>query len=159
MEKYIALAKHLGLEILEFEGSTFLGTSIEDFNEVSGSNYKDVEEIDSDNEIFIDWLYKNATLIQDEIINTYGEVFEYVSQEYLVVTDEEADDLWEEDLDHYLEECIYPELKGNLKNYFDDEAWKSDARQDGRAHILNRYDGSEDSEEVEGTIYYIYRQN
>lgn len=159
MEKYIALAKHLGWEILEFNGDTYIGVTLEEFNEESGANYTNTEEIDPDNAVFIDWLNANATLIQEEITNTYDEVFKCGSREYLVVTDEEADNLWEEDLDHYLEECVYAELQENLKNYFDDEAWKSDARQDGRAYSLNRYDGSEYSEEVEGTIYYIYRQN
>lgn len=86
-------------------------------------------------------------------------IFEYESEEYLVVTDDEADDLWEAELDHYLEEIIYPELSGNLAQYFDDEKWKHDARFDGRGHALNRYDASEDSEDIDGVEYFIYRQN
>jgi len=87
-------------------------------------------------------------------------ILEYYNEEYLVVTDDEADDLWEQDLDSYLEDCIYPELTGNLKNYFDDEAWKSDARLDGRGHSLNRYDGSEYEIDLEGEeTLYIYRVN
>src|SRR6187402_519610 len=87
-------------------------------------------------------------------------IFEYYGNEYLVVTNDEADELWEADLDNYLEEIIYPELEGNLKNYFDDEAWKNDARYDGRAHTLARYDGDENYIDLEGeeTIY-IYRVN
>ena len=91
--------------------------------------------------------------------------FEYGSEEYLVVTDEEADELWEQDLDNYLEECIYPLLPDNMVNYFDDEKWKRDARYDGRGHSLNRYDGAEYIEEVkakDGEVietYYIFRQN
>jgi hypothetical protein len=81
--------------------------------------------------------------------------FEYGSSEYLVVNDDEADELWEQDLDNYLEEIIYPELEGNLKNYFNDEAWKSDARYDGRAHSLARYDGNE----YEQDGFYIYQTN
>lgn len=91
-----------------------------------------------------------------EITQGYNENnFEYGSKEYLVCTDEEADDLWEESLDNYLEECIYPELSGNLSNYFDEESWKRDARYDGRGHSLSSYDGNE--EEVDG--FYIYRIN
>ena len=92
--------------------------------------------------------------------STYDEnIFEYGSEEYLVVTDEEADELWGQELDNYLEECIYPELTGNLASYFDDEAWKRDARYDGRGHSLGRYDGHENEETVKDETYYIYRVN
>lgn len=77
--------------------------------------------------------------------------------EYLVVTDDEADALWDEDLDNYIDECL--EIPGHLKNYFDREAWKRDARVEGRAHSLNRYDGREDSVDVDGERFYIYRQH
>lgn len=92
---------------------------------------------------------------ESEIIHLYDNTFEAESAEYLVVTDEEADELWEESLDNYLKECIYPELLGTLKNYFDDEKWKNDARYDGRGHCLSTYDGCEDQEGE----YYIYRLN
>lgn len=83
-------------------------------------------------------------------VSSYDDnVIEYGSEEYLVVTDDEADELWEQDLDNYLEECIYPELPDNMRNYFDEDKWKNDARYDGRAHSLSRYDGNED----EITVY------
>jgi hypothetical protein len=80
-------------------------------------------------------------------------------QEYLVVTDDEGDEYWNEDLENYIDECILPELPEQYHNYFDSESWKADARYDGRGHSLNRYDGTEYEEEVEGETYYIYRQN
>lgn len=89
----------------------------------------------------------------DENYLTYGK------RQYIVVTDSEADRLWEEDLDNYLEECVYPELPENMRNYFDDEKWKHDARMDGRAHNLGRYDGNEYEVKVNDEWYYIYRQN
>ena len=98
--------------------------------------------------------------------SSYDEnIFEYESEEYLVVTDEEAYELWEQYLDNYLEECVYPELPDNMINYFDDEAWKRDARYDGRGHSLNRYDGTEEEitlrDKYDDVIetYYIYRVN
>ena len=78
--------------------------------------------------------------------------------DYLCGTDDEMDVLWDEDLDNYLEECVYPELPDNMRNYFDDDAWKRDAKMDGRAHSLNRYDGDELSESINGTWFYAYRQ-
>ena len=39
---------------------------------------------------------------------------------------------WDEDLDDYIDHCL--EIPDHLKNYFDREAWKIDAEQDGRGH-------------------------
>lgn len=84
--------------------------------------------------------------IEDVNISSYNDnVVEYGNQEYLVVTDDEADELWDQDLENYIDECILPDLDDRYKNYFDRESWKSDARYDGRAHSLNRYDGREDT--------------
>jgi hypothetical protein len=107
------------------------------------------------------YLEEDADSIQ---VSSYDEnLFEIGTREFLVVTDEEADELWEADLQNYLDECIYPELPKSMRFYFDDEAWKRDARYDGRGHSLNRYDGNEDEitiETEEGDYtFYIYRQN
>jgi len=93
-------------------------------------------------------------------VSSYDDnVFEYGKQEYLVVTDEEANKLWDEDLDYYIDECILPELPESARQYFDDEKWKQDARYDGRGHSLSRYDGNEDEIKINGIVYFIYRQN
>lgn len=78
--------------------------------------------------------------------------------EYLAGTDSEMDDFWDDALDCYLEECIYPDLPKGMEYYFDDEKWKRDARQDGRGHSLNRYDGGEEDMNINGVWYYAYRQ-
>lgn len=67
----------------------------------------------------------------------------------LVLTDNEADNRWDEELDSYLEDCVYPDLPNNLKYYFDDEKWKNDARMDGRGHAIARYDGEENQYKIE----------
>ncbi len=81
--------------------------------------------------------------------------------EYLVLTDEEADEMWDEQLDSYLDECVLPELPETARRYFDRDAWKRDARHDGRGHSLSSYDGNEDEvyDEEDDTTYYIYRTN
>jgi hypothetical protein len=94
-----------------------------------------------------------------EIETDNGTNYEYGSQEFLVLTDEEADEEWERQLDNYLDECIYPELPDNIRNYFDDEKWKDDARFDGRGHSISSYDGEENEQKINGTDYYIYRLN
>lgn len=90
---------------------------------------------------------------------TEVEAYEEYSSDYLVLTDEEADERWDESMDIYIEECILPELPKNLRYYFDSEKWKKDASFDGRGHYLASYDGEEHEEEVNGTTYYIYRIN
>ena len=93
--------------------------------------------------------------------STYNEnIIEYYNEEYEVLTDEEADDRWEEELQYYIDECIMPEIKDEtLRRYFDEEAWKRDARFDGRGHAISRYNGCEYEEKINDTWYYIYRQN
>ena len=72
--------------------------------------------------------------------------------EYLVYTDSEADDA----LDSYLETLMDDCVPGADSPYFDREAWKRDARIDGRGHSLSSYDGEE--LELEGG-YFAYRTN
>ena len=79
-------------------------------------------------------------------------------QRYLVVTDSEADQLWDEDLENYIDDCILPEVPESARNYFDRDKWKSDTQVDGRGHSLGRYDGCENEEEVDSITYYIYRE-
>ena len=83
------------------------------------------------------------------------ESIEIDGAEYLVLTEDEANERWDEALDQYLEECIYPELQGSLATYFDSEAWKRDARFDGRGHCLASYDG----EEHDSDGFVIFRIN
>ena len=106
-------------------------------------------------------LAKNLQVDYEDIdISKYDEnVFTYHKQEYLVVTDDEADELWEQELDNYIDEYILSELPEQYHFYFDSEKWKDDAKMDGRGHSLNRYDGNEDYETINDVDYYIYRQN
>ena len=85
--------------------------------------------------------------------------FEADGGEYMVLTDDEADQLWDESLDSYIDECILPEMPEHLAGYFDYEKWKRDARMDGRGHCLNHYDSGEDEIEIDGEYFYIYRIN
>ena len=93
-------------------------------------------------------------------VSSYDDcVFEYGSKEYLVCTDSEADEKWEEYLDNYIDECVLPEISEPYRNYFNDKSFKDDCRKDGREHSLARYDGYEAKQKVLGVYYYIYRQN
>lgn len=76
--------------------------------------------------------------------------------DYMVLTDDEADEKWDESLENYIDECL--EIPESMVRYFDREAWKYDARIDGRGHSLSGYDGEENEEKINGTTYFLYRQ-
>ena len=79
------------------------------------------------------------------------------SMEWLVLTDSEADKAQDESFDSYIEECL--EIPDIVRRYFDDEAWKRDARLDGRGHCLASYDGDEQEYVTGSDTYFLYRTN
>lgn len=82
------------------------------------------------------------------------------STEYLIVTDSQADVLWEREIDNYFDACVLPEIPEHLQVYMDEERWKEDAYVNGgRGQSLSHYDGVEYLTDVNGKIYYIYRQH
>lgn len=96
---------------------------------------------------------------EDLKVSPYNDnLFEYCNEEYEVLTDEEANERWDEELDNYLEEYIYAELPEDVRCYFDYEEWKRDERFEGRGHSLAHYDGEENTETIDGETFYIYRQ-
>lgn len=79
--------------------------------------------------------------------------------EYIAGDNAEMDVEWEKDLENVLDDCILPEAKlGQYERYFDREQWIEDAKQDGRGHSLNRWDGSEEEAKINETYYYAYQQ-
>lgn len=78
-------------------------------------------------------------------------------REYLVLTDDEADEMWDERLENYIDDCM--EIPESLKYYFDRDKWKRDARIDGRGPALSSYNGDEYDIDTEEGTFYIYRQN
>lgn len=91
---------------------------------------------------------------RDETCLSYGR------EEYLVLTEQEADDKAREYLASYVDDCILTEIPENLRSYFDDERWIADVlRYDGRGPQLASYDGEENEHFFLGDWYYIYRTN
>ena len=106
------------------------------------------------------FLNLNEEEAQELQVSSYNDnIIKYYSEEYEILTDEEADERWEEELQYYIDEYILSEIPKFCQRYFDEEAWKRDARFDGRGHSISHYDGCENEEKVNGTWYYIYRQN
>ena len=90
----------------------------------------------------------------------YSEAVDLVdSEEYWVLTDDEADDKAELEAQYYLEDAL-SQIPHHLQQYFDDDKYISDYMSDGRGYLLNIYDGSEDSITLDnGSVFYIYRRN
>ncbi len=76
---------------------------------------------------------------------------------WLVGTDSELDDIWEENLRRLIDEVL--EIPDHVRSYFDEDRWVSDAKTDGRAHTLARHDGCEWSEDIGDTTYFLYKQS
>ena len=107
-------------------------------------------------------LAQHFNVAVSEISETQQDVFECESEpgEYLILTDDEANTAWDEELDYYIDDCILPELPEAYRSYFDSESWKRDAKiSDGRGHALSSYDAKEYEEKADGVWYYIYRVN
>jgi len=126
-----------------------------DKSEIQWENIEDEKIIALGQHLELTPLEANEDISQDSHDDC---LYSYSGQDYLVCTDAEADDKWDNDLENYIDECILPEIPAAYRNYFDNEAWKTDARQDGRGHSLSSYNEEEYEQKVNDTLYFIYRQ-
>ena len=90
----------------------------------------------------------------------YSEAVDLIdSEDYWVLTDDEADEKAEQEAHYYAEEA-QQEIPHHLQQYFDIDKYIDDYISDGRGQLLNYYDGSEDSITLDnGSVFYIYRRN
>lgn len=89
-------------------------------------------------------------------------VYEAEGGEYLVLTDEEADEMFDEYMNSFIDEVILSELPEQYRYYFDEEKFKQDVKiSDGRGPSLASYDGEENEVNMAGLgeWFYIYRTN
>jgi len=109
--------------------------------------------------IKIEALAKSLNVEKSKIKKGYRkDTFLYEKEEYLVLEDNEAETLYEEYLNNYIDDCL--EIPDDIRIYFDDEKWKREARINGnREGALASYDGYEDSETIDGIELFIYRIN
>ena len=81
------------------------------------------------------------------------------SEEYWVLTDDEANEKAELEA-HYRAEEAQQEIPNHLQQYFDIDKYISDYIADNRGVLLDIYNGSEDSITLDnGSVFYIYRRN
>ena len=90
----------------------------------------------------------------------YSEAVDLVdSEEYWVLTDDEADEKAEQYAYESAEEA-QQEIPHHLQRYFNMELFISDYISNSRGKLLNLYNGSEDSITLDnGSVFYIYRRN
>lgn len=125
-----------------------------------------IKLIENENLKYDTWLYivciKEFDLTLDDLHQIKYDELDYLATiqgvDYLIGDDDDMNLSWDKELNYYIDECILPEMPERYHVYFDDKAFKDDCRCDGRAHSLNRYDGSESEQDALGITYYIYQQ-
>lgn len=187
---FLTTSQEKAAALLQFNGDNFfiIETEQEAFifegkeEEARSEFLKDIEGTEeSDIDVnFLIYCQNNLTEVEEYDENNYN-------NDYLVLTDEEADEkakedikdsLWafnasfianQIDLDEEVIQAIHDNGKCesnndtiyNLINKLGDfDNFCSEAiSSDGRGHFMSSYDGNENEETVNGTTYYIYRQN
>lgn len=113
----------------------------------------------------IDWLNGfTKDLHEDELKDIAlmmhtGEVHEDLSTDnYKVLTDDEAEDTIKQYAQNYYNDVIEPEIPLYLKSYFNKDAWIEDYIADTyRSDVLSN-DGREHEYQLLGQTFYIYKQ-
>lgn len=83
--------------------------------------------------------------------------FEAEGNEWLVMTETEADDAARESIRSFIDDCL--DIPENIRPYFDEDRYIDDVLlADGRGHVLNSWDGSENEESGIDETFFIYRR-
>ena len=139
LEKALALKQHLGEEYFVLNGTIFEGTEEEARKDFEGGDEED----------FFEYCFANLTEVEE-----YSDLND---NDYLVLTNEEADERLDEYVDYYCTEEIN-QIPSDLQRYFDEDSYKDDVKNDmSRGEAIASYDSYENEEEVNGATYYIYR--
>ena len=163
--------------IIETEEEAFIFEGIEEEARIEFlEDIEGTEEADIDANFLI-YCQNNLTEVEEYDENDYN-------KDYLVLTDEEADDKAKEYIldsvwaftpsflssETGIDIEVFEAIQGNgrcesnndaiLSMIKDENGFVEEAiRSDGRGHFISSYDGHENEEVVNDTTYYIYRQN
>lgn len=165
--------QHLELPYFQVNGVYFQGDEVGAKNE----SQQWFEKMDKpfNNDDFEEWCNENCLLVEED--------YEYIDDNYLVLTKEEADEAAKE----YIEESVWAfnaeficgygsKLIPMVKAYQEkecegandailelitdlDDFTRRAIKADGRGHFMNSYDGREHEVNIDGTYYYVYRMN
>lgn len=103
---------------------------------------------------------ERAVILAEYLSEDFATALSYVEDEdYLVLTDDGAENRWEDEIYNYIEECVLPEIPHKYQDYFDKDKFVDDCRGDSRGHSLAKYDGYENYHNFNDCTYYIYRIN
>lgn len=157
-EKLLALSKHLGIPYMESEymdDSYHFGVTDQDYD-----NYVSTLEEDEEQKEPSEWAEEQSNYIDFESeVEIIGDLYEYEGAEYLIYTDSEADQAFEDSIESYIDDCVIPEIPKSYRQYFDRKSFTRDCEYYGRGHTLSPYDGCENEATINTTTYYIYRTN
>ena len=123
-------------------------------------------QMDEDN-ISVEQFYIDeiAPELDERVIVLMQETGDYYSDcegaigtdEWLVLTDSEADEMCTEYAETYAEDAL-SEIPRHLQAYFDENRCIEDLLDNGRGELLSTYDGAEHEQELNGTTYYLYKR-
>jgi len=97
-----------------------------------------------------------------------GAIFASDAEEYSVMDEDSADEMFNDMLDQHIEDCILSEIPEHLHYYFDSHSFKRDVQiNDGRGPTMASYDGHEHEYFIPNPedcqyphiAYYVYRIN
>lgn len=94
----------------------------------------------------------------DGIIHNENCRYNVLGTDYICGLDNDVDEIFEESIKNYIDDCVLPEIPKQYHRYFNEEDFIEDCYKDGRGHALNRYDDNEYEETVNGKTYYIYQE-
>jgi len=174
--KSLALMQHLSLPYFQVNGVYFQGDEVDTRNE-SQQWFEKMDKPFNDDD-FEEWCNEKGLLVEED--------YEYIDDNYLVLTKEEADEAAKEYIeenvwafnasfitDHSKLPCEAIEIVQAFQEKYEDAAnetilaligdfdkFVSDAISAyGRGHFMDSYDGREHGVNIDGTYYYVYRMN
>ena len=121
------------------------------------NDYEDIESF-FDEECIIDSLDHPTVALMIEEGMMYDEAESAIeNDEWKVLEEYEASSLAREYAE-YMAENARNEIVQHLQPYFNEQDYIEDLLVDGEGYLLAPYDGEERDQVVEGTTYYLYRQ-
>ena len=106
--------------------------------------YADIDDKELDRRTALARLL-NINILEVNLVSKYDFTFEAEGRDWMVLTDTEADNAFDEAVENYVYDCM--DIPSNIMPYFNMDAYKKDVRMaEGRGPLLAFYDGEEREE-------------